>query len=341
MHAISSFLEVLEQQAHPEGGWGYAPGQRAQLEPTCFGILALSLEADKHRQALDNARDFLAKWAGADGSYRLANGREEAVWPTALVLFVQTVLAPEGGPTGNLEKTAGFLLGTRGMVPDAVENGELHDIDVKLTGWPWAEKNFSWVEPTAWACIALRHLGQGKHARVQEGLKMLLDRAMDAGGINYGNRRILGRLTDPIPGPSALMLLAVQPDRTEADTFSQQPRTTAACAYLMSQLDCGDLEQLCWVKLALDLYRAVPGVAEALARLDAAILAAHDSRAQTNWLPPAPLRQALTASRLPRSNGISSVCRRKFPPRALLSPPIPTTKLRSANASAHGFAGWR
>src|SRR5205807_10059280 len=121
----------------------------------------------------------------------------------------------------SLQKTISFLLGVRGKIPESVESGELHDIDLKLTGWPWAEDNFSWVEPTAWAALALRHVGREKHPRVQEGLKLLLDRAMDEGGVNYGNRRILGRLTEPIPGPSALMLLASQSEGKEA---GNQPR---------------------------------------------------------------------------------------------------------------------
>ena len=40
----------------------------------------------------------------------------------------------------------------------------MHDIDLKLVGWPWAEGNFSWAEPTAWACLALRRAGHGDHA---------------------------------------------------------------------------------------------------------------------------------------------------------------------------------
>ena len=44
-----SYLEALAEQAHPEGGWGYAPGQAPQLEPTCLGLLALALQA---REAL-------------------------------------------------------------------------------------------------------------------------------------------------------------------------------------------------------------------------------------------------------------------------------------------------
>ena len=98
-------------------------------------------------------------------------------------------------------RSASMLLHHRGQMPKNCENQELHDINLKLVGWPWAENNFSWTEPTVWACLALRRLGLGEHPRVQEGMAMLLDRAMDEGGINYGNRRILGRIDRTDPGP--------------------------------------------------------------------------------------------------------------------------------------------
>lgn len=275
------------------------PGQPAHLEPTCFGLLALSLEAERYSEPIHRARQFLDRCAAPEGSYRPENSREEAIWPTALVLFTQSVT---GGLAdhGSLEKTASFLLGVSGKVPDNTEAGELHDIDLRLTGWPWAEDNFSWVEPTAWACLALRQLGQHDQPRVREGLDMLLDRAMDEGGINYGNRRILGRLTEPLPGPTALMLLALQPTPsasagTSTAATCTHPRIAAAVSYLVKQIDSGDLEHLCWSKLALDVHRHQPGASEALARLDDAILAAHANRQDTRWLRPAPMRQALTA----------------------------------------------
>jgi uncharacterized protein (DUF362 family) len=307
MHALAGYLDVLCQQAHPDGGWGYAPGQAAQLEPTCFGILALSLAGKQHQAVIDKARGFLAQWQGHDGSYRVAHGRPEAIWPTSLVLFTLINGAADASrreaDVAQIQKSVAFLLGIRGKVPKSVENGELHDIDLKLTGWPWAENNFSWVEPTAWACLALRGAGQGAHPRVREGLKLLIDRAMDEGGINYGNRRILGRLTEPIPGPTALMLLAMQGEGQKlngetapsATVSLVHPRVSAACGYLMRQVHCGDLEQLCWIKLALDLYRAVPGVEDALPAVDAAIVEAHKKRLETPWLQPAPMRQALMA----------------------------------------------
>ncbi|HYT88603.1 MAG TPA: DUF362 domain-containing protein, partial [Gemmataceae bacterium] len=287
---ISSYLDVLASQAHPEGGWGYAPGQAAHLEPTCLALLALSLEADRFADAIRQGRQALQRCALPDSTYRLERGREEAVWPTSLALFAQSVL---GVPTAELKPTAARLLGLKGRVPEAPEAGELHDIDLKIIGWPWAEGNFSWAEPTAWACLALRRIGQSHHPRVEEGLRLLLDRASDEGGINYGNRRILGLITEPIPGPTAIMLLALQ--------GHDHPRVAAAVQYLIKQSATDDLEHLCWIKLALETHRQQPGVEELLPRLDEAIVKAHAERADVNWVRPAPLRQALTALALAAS----------------------------------------
>ena len=257
---------------------------RSTLEDPTLGILALSLDKDRYQVVIDKSLTFLDQCAGPDGSYRLAKGRQEAIWPTAQVLFVRTVL---GGDRQVLARSASMLLANRGQMPKNCENQELHDIDLKLVGWPWAENNFSWTEPTVWACLALRRLGFGEHPRVKEGMQMLLDRAMDDGGINYGNRKILGRSTEPIPGPTALMLLALQ--------GVDHPRLAAAVGYLVKQMSGNDLEHLCWTKIAFELHRQLPGAEEALDRLDTAILHAHQDRAQASWLRPSPLRQALTA----------------------------------------------
>lgn len=282
MTPYAPHLETLVESSHPNGGWGYSPGQPPQLEPSCLGLLALELEPVRYAQQIEKTRSFIAQNADDDGSYRPLHGRAEAIWPTSLVLFVKAAL----GLTGpELERTAAYLLATRGRVPDQPEAGELHDIDLNLVGWPWAERNFSWVEPTAWACLALRFVGQANHPRVEEGLRMLLDRAMDDGGINYGNRLILGKMTDPIPGPTAMMLLALQGDA--------HPRVAAAVQYLLSQINTEDIEHLCWSKIALDLYRHRLGVNEALQAIDSHILAANAKRRQTGWLKPNCYRQAL------------------------------------------------
>src|SRR5262245_19831340 len=257
-------LDKLAAQAHADGGWGYAPDQPYHLEPTCVALLALNLQRDRYQPIIERGLNALARLARPDGTYRLPRGREAAVWPTSLALFVKSTL---GRPAPELRPSVAFLLGLKGRSMDTREAQEVQDIDLKLTGWPWAEGNFSWAEPTSWACLALRKAGHGSQPRVEEGRKLLLDRALDEGGINYGNRRILGRLTEPIPGPTALMLLAVQGE--------SHPRIAAAVAYLVkhSRTQQEDVEHLCWARLALDLYRDQPGVADSLPKLEERIIA--------------------------------------------------------------------
>ena len=92
MSEILPYLEMLASQADSEGGWGYAPGQAAHLEPTCLALLAFSLESERFRDAIDRGRAVLRKSLAPDSTYRLARGRDEAVWPTARVLFVLSAL---------------------------------------------------------------------------------------------------------------------------------------------------------------------------------------------------------------------------------------------------------
>src|SRR5262249_50763798 len=154
------------------------------------------LSPEPFETSLRDGEAMLQRCAAEDGTYRRENDREELVWPTALVLFVHAI---REAPRPQIERVAARLLSICGGKPDDKQAAEVHDMDISLVGWPWAEGNFSWVEPTAWACLALRRVGLSEHPRVREGLRLLLDRAFDEGGINYGNRTVLGRRTDPIP----------------------------------------------------------------------------------------------------------------------------------------------
>ncbi len=280
-------MQSLVDLAHADGGWGYSAGQPPQIEPTCLALLALSAERDRFGAAIDAGRAFLRRCRRSDGSYRLPSGRDAAVWGTAMALFVELSFA-DRAPPDELRSTAAFLLGCAGRVPDDdPEVADMVDIDVRLIGWPWAEANFSWVEPTAWACLALTAAGQGEHPRVVQGRQLLLDRAFDSGGANYGNRKILGRMTEPIPGPTAMLLLALRDERAA-------PRVRAAVDYLLNQLaDSRDLEHLCWGRLALDAFRDDPAVAAAIPAIEQRIRESHQARATVPWLRPATMRAAL------------------------------------------------
>jgi uncharacterized protein (DUF362 family) len=284
---VRTFLNSLAALAHPDGGWGYSPGLAAAPEPTCLALLALTAEPEAFAPVIAAGVQALLRCARPDGSYRLAVGRPEAVWPTAQVLFTRAAL---GHPPAELRPGGETLLRLRGRVlPDDPEVADMIDLNVKLIGWPWGEGTFSWVEPTAWACLALARLGQEGHPAAEEGRRLLLDRAFDEGGVNYGNRRVLGKLTEPIPGPTALMLLALQ-------RHPDHPRVAAALRYLRGQLaDSTDLEHLGWGKLAFDAHRTNPEAAGFLPRLDERIRAAHQEASARPVTPTSLPRLALTA----------------------------------------------
>ncbi len=288
MSDLSSTLDRLAGLAAADGGWGYQPGQPAHLEPTCLAVLALSADPQKYGPQIEAGLRAIEAHALPDGSYRLSRGRPQAAWPTALVLFTRAAL---GQPGERLNPVADKLLAVEGKVVKAdPEVDDMLDIDLQLLGWPWAEETFSWVEPTAWACLALRLVGKGTHPRVQEGLRLLIDRAFETGGVNYGNRFVLGKRTEPIPGPTALMLLALQ-------GVADEPRIDAAKGYLRVHGEqTTDLEHLAWVKLALAAHADDAATRAALPKLDDRIRESLAVEADpAGGLGAGPLRLALAA----------------------------------------------
>ncbi|HEY3788561.1 MAG TPA: DUF362 domain-containing protein, partial [Urbifossiella sp.] len=287
-------LERLAALVSPDGGWGYQSGQAMHLEPTCLAVLALAGDRSKYGGFVDGGIKTLDANRTVDGSYRLARGRPQAVWPTALVLFTEHAISPLAAAPGSpLAITAEKLLVIESRIVEA-DDDEMKDmkidIDLSLHGWPWAEANFAWVEPTSWACLALRAMGRGDHPRVKEGQKLILDRAFDSGGANYGNRIVLGRSTEPIPGPTAAMLLALQ-------GIFDQPRIDAAVGYLrFHAAKTTDLEHLAWAKLALSVHNQDQATRDFLPELDSRIAGALSEEIhRTDGLGAGPYRLALAA----------------------------------------------
>jgi uncharacterized protein (DUF362 family) len=286
MAEAKTVLDALRRVVSADGGWGYRPDQPAHLEPTCLALLALGTETPPDSAAISAALNAIQAHAQPDASYRLTRGRPQAAWPTALVLFARVRLKH---PASELKPIADRLLTIEGKVV-RIDTSDAGDIDAGLLGWPWAEDTFSWVEPTAWACLALRAAGQGNHPRVQEGLRLLLDRAFDQGGANYGSRVILGKQTEPIPGSTAILLLALQ-------GVKDQPRIDAAKGYL--RVVAGktvDVENLAWIKLALACHADDSATRDCLPRIDAQLRDSLKIEMEaTNGLGAGPLRLALAA----------------------------------------------
>ena len=267
MSASRALLSRLAAFANPDGGYGYHAGKASHPEPTCLALLAFATAREPFAPQIANALAALERNRQPDGGYGLAGGRPEATWTTAIALFTRLTL---GAAPEQVKPTVARVLGSerRAMANDPETSDMQNDIDLSLVGWPWAAANFGWVEPTAWAVLSLRAAGQEKHPRTQQGLKLLLDRAFDSGGVNYGNRVVLGTATEPIPGPTALLLLAVQ-------GASDHPRVDAAVGYLrMHAAKATDLEHLAWARVALGVHDSDTATRDLLPELDAKILAA-------------------------------------------------------------------
>jgi uncharacterized protein (DUF362 family) len=248
--------EFLLAQRNADGGWGYAPGQATQPEPTALALLALGRRREQHENVLRGGADRLAAMQDSWGAIRVPGGFAKSYWPTAVVVVALHRLRLRLEVVG---RSLGWLLAARSKTKDM--NEELardFEIDASLVGWSWTEDTFSWVDPTAWVVLALRQTGNDSHPRTIEGLRLLLDRAYPEGGANCGNRRIYGSVTEPVPANTCSLLLAHA-------GLTDHAKLQSARAYLRESITAHtDLENLCWTRLALQAWKDEPATAAAL-----------------------------------------------------------------------------
>jgi hypothetical protein len=192
-----SFLDYRNS----DGGFPYAPGMCSFSEPTLLMILAfIAADAGFLLQPLI---DWVSKNRNPDGSIGLNREfRREGLWNTSLLVIVMHRL----GRAAEGEAALEFLMKYRSIgVAKTPEN----DLDTSLIGWPWVSETFGWVEPTAWALIALKMAGQEQHPRAIEGRRLLQDRCLEKGGWNYGNKVVFGNSLIPFWDSTSLALLAL------------------------------------------------------------------------------------------------------------------------------------
>jgi len=195
---------MLESAILADGGLPYHPGQPpAAAEPTLLAVLAMA--------ALGTERPVtprLLAWCRAAQApsgalvFREALPERHGEWLTPLLALA----FHHHGLTAERDRAVAFLLGFRSATfdeaSDVIQNN-------RLVGWPWAPETFGWVEPTAWALLALDAVGQGDHPRAREGRALLLDRAIPDSGWNYGNRTVYAANLLPFLDTTALALLAL------------------------------------------------------------------------------------------------------------------------------------
>ncbi|HTI52366.1 MAG TPA: prenyltransferase/squalene oxidase repeat-containing protein [Planctomycetaceae bacterium] len=304
-------------------GWGYRPESPPCAEPTVLASLALlasSTEdpgsAREHspdcRAALDASAAWLASLQHADGSVGISAALPAPHWSTALALLLW--MARDVEPKAR-RRAADWLLAQQGRAWERPE-GTPFGHDTSIPGWAWVEGTHSWLEPTAWAILALERAGHHDHARVTDGRRLIRDRALRSGGWNYGNSQVFGTDLRPQPGPTGLALLALA-----GSDSPESPPVERGCDYLTRVLPATRAPQsLCWGLLGLAAFdrRPVPAEAWLESAMDKAVTRS-DRSVQLAYLLLAAAPRALVvlgierASPRPQQNGGESNASERSP----------------------------
>jgi hypothetical protein len=207
----------LLEHALPSGGWGYYPGKKGRIEPTCWALLALtSLPAPATAVFATPHVEFLLRCQRPDGLLADIPGSPVNLTNAGLAACVAAQLFPDR--QSFLDHLLAGLLSVKGV---SVQTGDPNQ-DSTLQGWPWIADTFSWVEPTAWCTLGVKkNLARAPRAaadaRVAEAEKLLADRSCGTGGWNYGNAHVFGQDLRAYVPTTAIGLLALQDRQQDAD----------------------------------------------------------------------------------------------------------------------------
>lgn len=211
---VEEAIDWLRAAQRPNGAWGYgsSPSQgEPAVEPTALAAMALGAHGCQSGTALD----WLTEMQRSDGGFPVGPRHAESNWatsPAALCLL-------SGGRSESAEKAVDWLLADTAYSFPGLP-GSPYGYDTSLSAWSWTSGDFSWVEPTCLAMLAIRRSSRAHDARVDQGCRLLADRVTsdgDASGWNYGEPRVLGVNLVPAVVPTALAVLALRglgPDLT-------------------------------------------------------------------------------------------------------------------------------
>ena len=258
----SACLQTLCLCQLPDGGWPFTAGaNQTAVEPTALACLALPPNFATTRSA---AIRCLLHLQNPNGSWpAFPDGDERGSGYTGLALYALNRSGEQGLATS---RAVNWLLDSQGWEAHWLWKWKFRTSDRHVRfdpdkfGWPWMPETVSWVVPTAYALVALKHVDRSSQVdsnsqkellafRVRRGLAMLYDRICPGGGWNAGNGVVYGFPLAPHPDATAAALLAL----------SGEPLNDFIATSL-AWLECraGSLFapwSLAWTVLALDAFR--------------------------------------------------------------------------------------
>ena len=190
---------------------------------------------------VENACRRMAANQLPDGRVVLMKSMGSAWWPTPLAVLAWK---KAGGFDSEASAAVNFLLDASGRhLPKEKDSPVGHDTSIR--GWSWIENTHSWIEPTAMSILALKANGNGRHDRVLEAVRMIMDRQLPSGGWNYGNTTVFNRELLPMPEHTGQALCSLS-------DCAQTPEVQKSIDYLKNQLSMLYTPlSLCWCLFGL------------------------------------------------------------------------------------------
>ncbi len=235
----ATLVERLLSFSLPDGGMPYYRGGESSAEPTFLAALALLTAGIPP----ERAKPLLA-WRGLQNPDGFGRDRSPVSGPGAVAHRAGRDRVSPFRPRREPPRPR-FPPGDE--IRDTLANNPRLKQDNTLAGWPWVRGTFGWVEPTAWAVLALVLSGNGAHPRAIEGARFLWDREIASGGWNYGSPELDDTELLPFWDTTGLALVALTRGGTR--------RTRDGLDIIEKQREkIESLRGLSWAVLALDSY---------------------------------------------------------------------------------------
>jgi hypothetical protein len=259
--AAGACVAFLKSAQNGDGGWGFRMGLRSRVEPTAWALLAIA-EADAFPEAARGGFRFLRTAQLPNGAWPPSPEQHDGSWATSLACWA---LARDSESRNQVTAGANWLCKDwpkdlsfvrrliRRLRPGRAK--QISTQDDSLRGWGWTPNTASWVEPTAFALLALnavpKELLPGMVAKRRELAKaMLRNRMCAGGGWNCGNPMVYGVAGDPSIPQTVWALLALRGEpRGDAQTLGIQWLEGAVGGNLTR-----GLASLALAKICLDAY---------------------------------------------------------------------------------------
>jgi Squalene-hopene cyclase C-terminal domain/Prenyltransferase and squalene oxidase repeat len=298
--AKSVCLPFLLKAQNKDGGWGFHPGSESRAEPACWALMALTNAAEAETsESIDRGIEFLRAAQLADGSWPSTPEERRGCWVTSLACWV---LASEKNSATAVASGLGWLCGDwprdstlwRRLLGRFSAQRQVFPINAAYRGWGWTPRTSSWVEPTAFALLALQaaapaELPAAAERRRQLAEALLYDRMCPGGGWNCGNPRVYGVAGEPLVVPTAWALLALRAYRERQENASSLAWLAASVPSIKSAGSLA-LARICletygrpWPSSARDLQLLYSGNAF-LDSVQVAAWASLTTSGRRNWL---------------------------------------------------------